>query len=249
MSIYAGIADKLRQDIRQGVYQVGEKLPTEQQLAHRFSVNRHTLRQAIALLKTEGLVRVEQGRGTFVADTLIRYSIGQRVRYNEALKAQGRTAESKFLRITEVPASDAIALALEIQPGDPVAMVERLSFADQQPISLTNGYFPLHRFPGFVDAEHQALLQQLESISAFLHQVYGCDHIRRQTKVSAHMVKAQDARLLGLPLNQPILLAESINIDQQNVVIEYGVTRFRGDRMELVFENNGSSHGSSPSPS
>ncbi len=237
MSIYTGIANKLRQDIRQGVYKIGEKLPTEQQLAHQFAVNRHTLRQAIALLKAEGLVRVEQGRGTFVADTPILYAIGQRVRYNEALKAQGRTAKSKFLRMAEVPASDIVALALEIQPGDPVAVVERLSFADQQPISLTNGYFPLHRFPGFLDAHNQALLQQLSSISAFLQQVYGCDHIRRQTKVSARMVKAQDARLLSLPLNQPVLLAESVNVDRNHVVIEYGVTRFRGDRMELMFEN------------
>ncbi len=52
------------------------------------------------------------------------------------------------------------------------------------------------------------------------------------------MVKPQDARLLGLPHNQPILLAESVNVDQNKVVIEYGVTRFRGDRMELVFEND-----------
>lgn len=237
MSIYAGIADKLRQDIREGVYPVGTKLPTEQQLAQQFSVNRHTLRQAIALLKAEGLVRVEQGRGTFVADTPIRYAIGQRVRYNEALKAQGRTAESKFLHMAEIPASDTVAIALDIQPGDAVAVVERLAFANQQPISITTGYFPLHRFPGFLDETNQALLQQLESISAFLRQVYDCDHIRRQTKVSARMVKNQDARLLELPFNQPILLAESINVDQNQVVIEYGVTRFRGDRMELVFDN------------
>jgi GntR family phosphonate transport system transcriptional regulator len=50
-------------------------------------------------------------------------------------------------------------------------------------------------------------------------------------------VKHQDARLLELPLNHPILLAEAVNVDQQGRVIQYGVTRYRGDRMELVFEN------------
>jgi hypothetical protein len=40
-----------------------------------------------------------------------------------------------------------------------------------------------------------------------------------------------------MPANGPVLLSESINIDQNGVVIEYGVTRFRGDRMELVLEN------------
>ncbi len=123
MAIYTSIADRLRQDIRQGIYAVGEKLPTEQNLSEQFGVNRHTLRQAIALLKSEGLIRVEQGRGTFVADAPIRYAIGQRVRYNEALTAQGRTAQSKFLRMVDVPASDTVALVLEIQPGDPVALL------------------------------------------------------------------------------------------------------------------------------
>jgi GntR family phosphonate transport system transcriptional regulator len=75
------------------------------------------------------------------------------------------------------------------------------------------------------------------SISNLLREVYGCDHIRRSTRVSARVVNPQDARLLKLPLNYPILLVESINVDQDGKPVEYGVTRFRGDRMELVFEN------------
>ncbi|MEB3210032.1 MAG: phosphonate metabolism transcriptional regulator PhnF [Leptolyngbyaceae bacterium] len=238
MSIYADIADKLRQDIRQGVYKEGDKLPTEQRLAELFGVNRHTLRQAIALLRSDGLVRVEQGRGTFVASTPIRYAIGRRVRYNETLTSHGLVAESQFLRAVEVPATDAVAISLEIQPGDPVAMVERLALANGAPISISSGYFPLVRFPDFLSDVHQSRLQRLGSISKFLQQSFNCDHIRRQTKVSARTVQPQDARLLALPLNQPILLAESINVDQTNTVIEYGVTRFRGDCMELVFEND-----------
>ncbi|MEO1522750.1 MAG: phosphonate metabolism transcriptional regulator PhnF [Cyanobacteria bacterium J06633_2] len=238
MSIYADIADKLRQDIRQGIYKEGDKLPTEQQLAEVFGVNRHTLRQAIALLRTDGLVRVEQGRGTFVASAPIRYAIGQRVRYNEALKSHGLIAESKFLRAVQIPSPDAVAIALEIQPGDPVAIVDRLAFANHEPISISSGYFPLARFPDFLSDINQSRLQRLGSVSQFLQQTFNCDHIRRQTKVSARTVKTQDARLLALPLNQPILLAESINVNQNNIVIEYGVTRFRGDCMELVFDND-----------
>ncbi|MEH2246947.1 UTRA domain-containing protein [Nostoc sp.] len=47
-----------------------------------------------------------------------------------------------------------------------------------------------------------------------------------------------DAQWLALPPNQSILLAESVNVDQTGNVIEYGVTRLRGDRMELFFEND-----------
>ena len=70
-----------------------------------------------------------------------------------------------------------------------------------------------------------------------LLQEYGCDHLRRSTRISARSTRPRDARLLKMPTNSPILLSESVNVDQAGVVIEYGVTRFRGDRMELVMDH------------
>ncbi|MEL7035903.1 MAG: phosphonate metabolism transcriptional regulator PhnF [Cyanobacteria bacterium J06592_8] len=231
--VYAQIANELRQNINQGIYQVGDKLPTENQLSDRYGVNRHTVRRAIALLKSEGLLRVDQGRGTFVAGMPIQYPIGKRVRYNAAMKAQGLETSFQLLRAIEISANSSIAQNLELSPGDPVALIERLNFVDDQPISLSTGHFSLDYFPNILSFQHK-----MWSISQLLRENYGCDHIRRSTRVSARVVRPQDAHLLRLPLNYPILLAESINVDQHNHVIEYGVTRFRGDRMELVFEND-----------
>jgi GntR family transcriptional regulator, phosphonate transport system regulatory protein len=163
--LYAQIADHLRQNINQGVYRVGEQLPTEAQLAERFAVNRHTLRQAIALLKTEGLLRVDRGRGTFVAARTIRYPIGKRVRYNQALKQQGWKGSYKLLRVTGVPADEAIAKGLEIKPGDRVALIERLGFADEEPILVSTGYYPLQRIPNLLQPESIAILEETQSIS------------------------------------------------------------------------------------
>lgn len=230
--VYVQIANELRQNINDGIYKAGDRLPTEEQLSARFGVNRHTLRRAISLLKSEGLLRVDQGRGTFVANALIRYPIGKRVRYNETLKAQGHEASFKLLRSLEIPAESAVAKALEIKAGTTVGLMERLGLADSQPISVSTSYFPLSVFPDIL-----IHCQQAPSISKMFREIYNCDHIRRITRISARMVKQQDARYLELPLNHPILLAESVNVDQHGRVIQYGVTRFRGDRMELEFEN------------
>lgn len=235
LPVYLQIANQLRQDIQNSIYRSGDKMPTEEKLSRRFNVNRHTLRRAISLLKDEGLLRVDQGRGTFVGNNLIRYQIGERVRYNETLKAQGLVASFKLIRAVEIPAEPAVAKGLEIKAGDFVALIERLSLADGQPISVSSSYFPLAEFPDLIHC------QELQSISKVLRDIYSRDHIRRTTRVSARMVKLQDARLLELPLNRPILLAESVNVDQHDKVIEYGVTRFRGDRMELEFNNSSQS--------
>lgn len=232
LPLYVQIADELRRNIQETIYEIGDRLPTETELSQRFGVNRHTLRRAIEILKNEGIVRVDRGRGTFVASAPISFAIGERVRYNEMLKAQGLKPSKKTLRIVELPADSAIAKRLEIDIGDEVILFERLSLADDLPISIASSYFPSQRFPNLV-----VHCQHYQSISTMLDREYNCDHIRRSTRISARVVQPRDARLLEIPFNSPILLTESINIDRDGQVIEYGVTRFRSDRMELVFEN------------
>ncbi|MGK7899129.1 MAG: phosphonate metabolism transcriptional regulator PhnF [Xenococcus sp. (in: cyanobacteria)] len=230
-AVYIQIADELRKNIEESIYQPGDKLPTEKNLSERFGVNRHTIRNAIAILKEEGLVRVDRGRGTFVANTPITYPIGQRVRYNESLKAQGIKASYQTLKTLEIPAERAIAKALEIEIGSKVILIERLGLANNQPISIASSYFSAELLPHLT-----YFWEKYNSISRLLKEVYDRDHIRRWTKVSARTVREDDARLLNVSLNHPILLTESINVDETETVVEYGVTRFCGEMMELVFE-------------
>jgi len=237
LPVYTQIVKELRQNIHQGIYQVGDKLPAEAKLSEYFAVNRHTLRRAIAILKNEGLLKVDQGRGTFVLAKPIQYVIGKRVRYNNTLNAQGQNPSFQLLQVVEILANASIAQKLEIEEGAAVALIERLAFADEQPLSISSSYFPLHRFPEIIQEEAIQFLREKNSISQLLKELYNCDHICHRTHVYARTVEHRDASFLEIPLDRPILLAESINVDEDGKIIEYGMARFRGDRMELVFEN------------
>lgn len=234
---YLNIANQVRNCVGQGVYKPGEKLPTEGQFAAQFDVNRHTVRRALGILKLEGLLRSDQGSGVFVTDTPIRYPIGKRVKYNETLRAQGKGVRFELVRTIELRSGAAIAKELNVKLGELVGLVERLGLIDEKPISLSTSYFPLSLFPDILEQFQQSYSQQNYSISTVFSECYGCEHHRWKTRVSARSVRPKDAKLLALPLNQPILLTESVNVDQHNRIIQYGVTRFRGDRMELEFEN------------
>src|SRR3569623_992659 len=98
VSMWRRIADAIRLDIGGGKLARGEKLATEFELAARFEVNRHTVRRALAALAEEGVVRAEQGRGTFVDQARrLSYRIGRRTRFSAGLAGQARKLERHLL--------------------------------------------------------------------------------------------------------------------------------------------------------
>ena len=65
-SLAQQVADQLQKMIEDGVWKIGEKIPTEPELTAMFSVSRTTLREAVRCLTTEGILVVKQGDGTYV---------------------------------------------------------------------------------------------------------------------------------------------------------------------------------------
>ena len=63
---YYQLFEQLKKDIFQGVYQNGQRLPGENEMAQEFSMSRQTVRQALALLEQEHLIQRRQGSGTYV---------------------------------------------------------------------------------------------------------------------------------------------------------------------------------------
>ena len=88
------IAETLKQQITEGTYRAGDKLPTEPELMKTFGVGRSSVREAVKLLVNMGVVRVQQGSGTFVAvpsnndDVNIKMSTADRTELDEVRKIQ-----------------------------------------------------------------------------------------------------------------------------------------------------------------
>ena len=73
------------------------RLPTEAQLSARFGVNRHTVRRALEELSRNGLVRIEQGRGSFVAEDVLDYTVGPRTRFSEWIRRHNKEPSGRVL--------------------------------------------------------------------------------------------------------------------------------------------------------
>ncbi len=232
VAIWRQISETVAGEIAAGVWPAGARLPTEAALAQRFGVNRHTLRRAMAELAERGLVRVEQGRGTFVAEDVVEYAVGDRPRFAETLNSQRRAPGGRLLRALRLPADERVAEGLKIRKGTAVVLIERLGDADGRPISISSHFFPAARFPGLV-----SWYEQEKSITRSLARCGLDDYLRLTTRVRARRATAEEARMLQLPANTPVLETEAINVDPDGKRIEFGISRFSSNRIELLFES------------
>lgn len=229
--IWRAIADALRDDLAEGRYAPGDKLPTEAALAERFGVNRHTVRHGMSALIDEGLIRTRRGAGAFVAAIPTDYALGKRVRFHENLIAAGRRPEKRVLQIEERAATTGEADALAISPGAAVCAYHGLSMADGQPIAAVESVFPTHRLLGIA-----AALTAYSSVTQALNHVGVSDYTRATTRLTA--VRASATQALHLQVNEgdPLMKSTSVNVDANGTPVEYGRTWFAGDRVTLTLE-------------
>lgn len=231
IALWRQIASRLQQDIGAGVYPPGGRLPTEAELSQQFRVNRHTVRRALEELSRGGLVRVEQGRGSFVAEDVLEYAVEPRTRFSEWIRRHNKEPSGQILQLKETAAESQVASALGIRPGSRVVLLERLGFADDRPVSLAHHYFPATKLRGLTDA-----LRASPSITEALKSVGVSDYMRQITRVTARLPSAEEAELLRMPRNRPLLVTENINVDRAGMVVEFGISRYPTPRVQIVFE-------------
>jgi GntR family transcriptional regulator, phosphonate transport system regulatory protein len=229
VAVWRQIARRLERDLRAGNLDAGARLPTEAELAVRFAVNRHTVRRAVADLAARGLVRVEQGRGTFLQDLVIDYPLRRRTSFSANLLAQGREPSQEMLGVVEVAADAEIARRLGLRRGARVVSGAGSGLADGVPVSYGRSWFPAARFPGLADR-----LRRQSSISMVLAGYGLADYRREVTRVLARLPSAEEAARLKQPASEPVLVTEAIDVDPEGRAIRYGATCFAGARVQLI---------------
>lgn len=230
VAMWRRVADAIRLDIVGGKLARGDRLPGETTLATRFDVNRHTVRRALTALKSDGVVSAEQGRGWFVAEARrLSYRIGKRTRFSEGLAGQARNLERKLLATSTEAAGANVARALKIKPGMATLRLETLSLADGRPLSRATSWLDKHRFAGFAEA-----FERTRSVTAAFRALGVADYSRTATHISARHADAEETKLLRLAPGAILLVSESIDADPEGRPLQYALSRFPADRMELI---------------
>lgn len=231
MALWRQIEEILAGEIRVGAFKPGGRFPTEAEIAERFQVHRHTARHTVASMVQRGLLRIERGVGIYVEDVVIDYPIAKRTRFSANLMRQRREPGHELLASAEMVPPAEIAAALKLGRRGKAIVLETTGAADGRPINVSTVYFPAQRFPGLGEIYRREM-----SVTKVMKHYGVDDYTRLETRVSAELPSAEDARLLKLPRSRPVLVAQSIDIDLAGQPISFNHVRFAGDRVHLTFD-------------
>lgn len=202
----------------------GDALDSERELVAQLGVSRVTVRQAITELVADGLLERTQGKGTYVTGPRVDSRL-HLVSFSREMRARGLKPRTQVLGAREMPASMAIAQALQIRPGAPVARLERLRLADSTPMAVEVGWYPLDLLPGFLD-------HKLNFVYDLIIDSYGLVPTRGEQTVRADAADADQARVLNIPRRAPLLVTERTTW-ADGTLFEFCTSAHRADRYQI----------------
>jgi len=232
LPLYYQLMQELRRRIEEGTWKPGDLIPSERELSETYRISRMTVRQALAELVNDGLLRRDQGRGTFVAKPKIRKQLSRLTSFTEDMRARGKRPGAQLLRAEMVPARPKVANMLQIDIGQQVALVERLRLADDEPVGIECSHLSF-------DACGTVLREDLEgSLYRLLEERFGLVATRAQEEIEAGICGSREAEILDIHPDEPVLLIRRRTLNEDQHPFEYVESVYRSDNyifsVELV---------------
>jgi len=225
---YQRIKRHLLSMIEDGRLKPGDRVPAERELNARFGVSRMTARQALIDLERGGFIIRYQGRGSFVAEPKLEEALADLTSFTTDMTNRGFRPGGRLLRHELVTATESIAQALGLDPGDPVLRIERLRTANGVPVAVQVAHLP-----GRLDIEANEI--EDGSLYAALRRRGLVPSAARET-LEALLAGGADADRLGVREGAPLLGLTRLTSDQTGHPIEYTISRYRGDRYRFVVD-------------
>jgi DNA-binding GntR family transcriptional regulator len=223
--LYFQLAQHLEAEIRSGSLPVGTRLENEVALARELGLSRPTVRAAFGYLAERGMVARKRGYGTVVTREKLNRDVQLTSLHDDLIRA-GQQPATKVLRNEVAVASESVAAALELPEGSLVICLERIRFADGEPIALMHNFLP-------------AALVRLNDEALETHGLYeilraaGIALTSATQRMSAKNALAAEARLLDEPRGAALLTMERTVLDDRDRPVEFGQHVYRASRYSL----------------
>jgi DNA-binding GntR family transcriptional regulator len=238
--LYVTLAQALQRDIDEGRHPVGSLLPTEEAIAMRYAVSRHTVRQALRELKEDGVISAHPGIGTRVRARTEAPRFFSGINTVSDLLQFAESTEMQVLRRKEVVADDAFAAQFQCKPGQAWLEVSLLR-------KVGGGKRPLGYVQAYVRPEYARALGRDKSYTRPIYSVIeercGVRVVEILQEITAANLDAEMARALETREGEAAMRITRYFLDRAGAVVEISVghypsglytqrSRFRANRGE-----------------
>lgn len=231
---YRQLKEHLRARIAGGEWAFDRPIPSERELMRLTSLSRMTVRQAVAELTHEGMLRRDHGRGTFVVSPRVHQEVRGVYSFTDRVQAQGRTPTTRMLTREIVPATDEQAALLVIEPGEPLIRLLRLRLVDDEPVIVDLVHIPHRLCPGLLEADLSGSLYRV------LIERFDLPPLRATDTIEAVGAAGELAAALDVAEGAPLILMRRLAVTRDDVPLELTEEYARPDRcryrMSLVAE-------------
>jgi len=229
---YVQFINILKDKINHNEWKPGDQIPGEPELCIQYGISRTVVRQSLHELESDGLVIRRKGKGTFISNPKVEESLVQKLTgFYQDMVEKGYKPVTKVLHHRVSPASEKVAMFLEITPGSRVFDIKRLRSIGEDPLQLVTNYIPYELCPQLqnVDLTNRSLYEFLENDCHLMI-------ARGRRYVESVVVSEADARLLNIDRGAPVLMLESVIFLPDGRPLEYYQAFHRGDRTRFEVE-------------
>ncbi len=241
--LYRQVADELRVQIQQRDLAPGRQLPTEAALMNRYGVSRNTIRLALGVLRTEGLVVTGQGRGSFVADVPVRRSPRPDRAFQQSITTDGGDVLGAELAgrgdgqridvsVSTHPAPPHVADRLGLRTGDRVVARHRLLYGDTAPSHSIDTFMSVELI-GDTDLVRPEPLRV--GVARLLAEI-GHPPVRVTDEIGVRMPSPAEAQELQIATGVPLLSVQRTAYDEADSPVLTASTLLPGDRHTLRYD-------------
>ena len=226
--LYSQIVNIVKRNLSAGMLAAGELLPSEAELCRAYNVSRSTVRQAIGILETEGLVVRKQGRGTFVAAPKVRRRTENVYSFTSEISAMGMTPSSTLIEFDVITPTPDIVKVLELKNPDAlVYRFTRIRNVNDEPLILETSFYPCALYPN--------LTRELLRTNSFYSLLYdvGVVPANAVDSYEAVVIGRAEAELLHCKPGSCGFSVQRRTFDVSGACYEFTQSLMRADRVKL----------------
>src|ERR1700744_4420193 len=231
-SLYRKVADDITAAIEAGTFPPGALLPSEAELAERYTVSRGTVRQAFAALRADGIIASRRGARRVVIGGPRGESFGELLSFSPWARAVGEVPGGRVVALQRRPGKTGEAGQRALEPGAPIYHLTRVRTLSGRPVMIERGAYPdrVGILVAGMDLEKDSITERLEELGVVFTDA---EHV-----MDAVAATAQDARLLGVSPRVPMLRERRLTTDPAGVPVEWSEDRYLGRAVAFSVHNS-----------